>query len=131
MKKTMKMNVVLAMVLSMTLLFGATISANAASAEVKFDVKQTDINLAINVPTTLPIIFNEDGTNTYPTNREIQNVGVLGCGCLKNVEMESTDAGWILLDEKVDTSKLPVDTKSVKIQNGYRGSTSCCESENK
>ena len=83
----MKMNVVLAMVLSMTLLFGATISANAASAEVKFDVKQTDINLAINVPTTLPIIFNEDGINTYPTNCEIQNVGVLGCVCLKKVDI--------------------------------------------
>lgn len=122
MKKTMKMNVVLAMVLSVTLLFGATISANAASAEVKFDVKQTDTNLAINVPTTLPIIFNEDGTNTYPTNWEIQNVGVLGCVCLKNVEMEATDAGWTLLDEKVDTSKLPVDTKSVKFKMGTEGS---------
>ena len=85
----------------MTLLFGATISANAASAEVKFDVKQTDINLAINVPTTVPIIFNEDGTNTYPTNWEIQNVGVLGCVYLKSVELEATDAGWIVLDEKL------------------------------
>ena len=78
-------------------------------------------NIAINVPTTLPIIFNEDGTNTYPTNWEIQNVGVLGCVCLKNVEMEATDAGWILLDEKVDTSKLPVDTKSVKFKMGTEG----------
>ena len=115
MGKTKKMNVVLAMILSMTLLFGATISANAASAEVNFDVKQTDTNL------TVPIIFNEDGTNTYPTNWEIQNVGVLGCVCLKNVEMEATDAGWTLLDQKVDTSKLPVDTKSVKFKMGTEG----------
>lgn len=108
MRKIRKMNVVLAMVLSMTLLFGATISANAASAEVKFDVKQTDTNLAINVPTTVPIIFNEDGTNTYPTNWEIQNVGILGCVCLKNVEMEATDAGWILLDEKEAGESKPI-----------------------
>ena len=37
------------------------------------------------------------------------------------MKMEATDAGWILLDEKVDTSKLPVDTKSVKFKMGTEG----------
>ena len=43
MKKTIKMNVVLAMVLSVTLLFGATISANAADVTVSFEVQKTDV----------------------------------------------------------------------------------------
>ena len=73
MKTTKKMNVVLAMVLSVTLLFGATISANAASASVTFKVEQTDINTAVTVPGQLPIIFNADGTNTYPSNWKIYN----------------------------------------------------------
>ena len=68
-----KLNVLLAAVLSVALLFGANISASAASAEVQFEVKATDVNVAVNVPTTLPIIFNEDGTNTYPTNWTIEN----------------------------------------------------------
>ena len=73
MKKTMKMNVVLAMVLSMTLLFGATISANAAESSVLFTVEQTNVNTAVTVPGQIPIIFNADGTNTYPTNWIIYN----------------------------------------------------------
>ncbi|MBQ8803220.1 MAG: hypothetical protein IJZ53_06290 [Tyzzerella sp.] len=121
MKKTKKMNVVLAMVLSLILLFGATISANAASAEVKFDVKVTDINLSVNVPTTLPIIFNEDGTNTYPTNWEIQNVGNLAGVYLKTVELEATDAGWIVLDKDENVSTLPADTKAIKFKMGKEG----------
>ena len=45
MKKTKKMNVVLAMVLSMTLLFGATISANAADVTVSFEVQKNRCQL--------------------------------------------------------------------------------------
>ena len=70
MKKTKKMSVMLAMVLSVTLLFGATISANAASSTVTFTVEQSDITTAVTVPGQLPIIFNADGTNTYPTTQD-------------------------------------------------------------
>ena len=40
-----KLNVLLAAVLSVALLFGANISASAASAEVQFQVKATDPNV--------------------------------------------------------------------------------------
>ena len=77
MRKTKKMNVVLAMVLSMTLLLGATISANAADVTVSFEVQKTDVNLDMTVPSELPIVFNYDGTNTYPTNWRITNNSTL------------------------------------------------------
>lgn len=116
-----KINVLLAALLSVTVLFGATIPVEAASAEVKFDVKATDINLSVNVPTTIPIVFNEDGTNTYPTNWTIENISTIAGIHLKKVELEATDAGWILLDEDEDVTNLTADTKSVKFSMGLEG----------
>ena len=113
MKKTKKMNVVLAMVLSMTLLFGATISADAAEASVLFTVEQTNVNTALTVPGQLPIIFNADGTNTYPTNWKIYNNSELGAVQLSLAELtERSD--WKLVNEAKDIKKNAHDTKEIK-----------------
>ena len=78
MKKTKKMNVVLAMVLSMTLLFGATISANA----------------------------NADGSNTYPTNWIIYNKSEIAGVHLVTTDLKVRDGGWELLNESEDITKI-------------------------
>ena len=117
MKKTKKMNVALAMVLSMTLLFGATISANAASSTVTFTVEQTDITTAVTVPGQLPVIFNANGTNTLPTNWRVYNNSELGAVRLKLVELtERSD--WKVVNEATDITKNTHDTKEIKFYMG-------------
>lgn len=115
-----KLNVLLAAVLSVTLLFGANISASAASAEVQFEVKATDVNVAVNVPTTLPIIFNEDGTNTYPTNWTIENKSAIARIYLYSVAL-TADNDWILMTGGMDPKFEDADSKRVKFYVGPEG----------
>lgn len=118
MKKTMKMNVVLAMVLSMTLLFGATISANAAESSVLFTVEQTNVNTAVTVPGQIPIIFNADGTNTYPTNWIIYNKSEIAGVHLVTADLKVRDGGWELLNESEDITTMSHDTKAIRFYMG-------------
>ena len=54
---------------------GAAIPVNAASADVKIQVEATTMdNVSVTIPTTLPIIFVEDGTNILPSDWTIENV---------------------------------------------------------
>ena len=121
MKKTKKMSVMLAMVLSVTLLFGATIPAQAADAVVMFEVQKTDVNLDMTVPSELPIVFNYDGTNTYPTNWRITNNSSIAGVHLVSVELSSGGSGWTLLGEEEDTKTLEHDAKAVKFHVGKPG----------
>ena len=112
-----KLNVVLAAVLSVALLFGANISASAASAEVQFEVKATDMNVSVNVPTTLPIVFNEDGTNTYPTNWTIENTSTIARIYLYSVQLNATN-DWTLMTGGMDPKFTEVDSKEIKFYVG-------------
>ena len=117
MKKTKKMNVVLAAVLSVTLLFGGVISAQAATAEVTVEIEATDVNTAVTVPTVLPIIFNADGTNTYPTNWTIQNNSQIARVYLYSIKVDAVN-DWTLMTKAQDPIYNDVDAKKIKFYAG-------------
>ena len=78
MKLLVKGNKIVAAILSLVVIMGAAIPVNAASADVNIEVKATTMdNISVTVPTTVPIVFNEDGTNTLPSNWTIENIVVL------------------------------------------------------
>ena len=112
-----KLNVLLVAVLSFALLFGAVVPAQAASAEVQFDVKATDVNVSVNVPTTLPIVFNEDGTNTYPSNWTIENTSTIARVYLYSVALTATN-DWTLMTGGMDPKFTDVDSKQIKFYVG-------------
>lgn len=112
-----KLNVLLAVVLSVALLFGANISASAASAEVQFEVKATDANISVNVPTVLPIVFNEDGTNTYPTNWTIENERGIARIYLYSVALTAAN-DWKLMTGGQDPKFTEADSKEIKFYVG-------------
>ena len=119
MKKT---NVIIAAALSMVVLFGAAIPAKAASTEVTIEVKETIMdNVSVTVPTNLPIIFNEDGTNTLPTNWSIENISTIAGIHLAQIEMDGSGTGWKLLAESEDTKTMPVDSKAIQFSVGKEG----------
>jgi lysophospholipase L1-like esterase len=69
-----KVKVLLASLLSITVVLGTVVPSYAAEpvSEVKIEIEATDMNVSVTVPSTLPIVFNADGTNTFADN--YQNV---------------------------------------------------------
>ena len=117
-----KINKILVASLAVLLLCGTSICANAASSNVNIEIKATTMdNVSVTVPTALPIVFNEDGTNTLPTNWTIENRSTIAGIHLSQVEMHSPDEKWQLLSETEDTKTLPVGTKAMQFSIGKAG----------
>ena len=118
-----KIKVLLAALLSVTAVLGGVNTAHAAqSAEVMIDVKATALDqTVVTVPGTLPVVFNEDGTNLLPSDWSIENGSSIAGIHLKKVEMDAKESGWKLLEDSADTKTLPVDTKSIQFYMGKAG----------
>ena len=121
MKNLVKGKKILVAILSMVVLVGAAIPANAASADVNIEIKATDMNMSVTVPSTLPVVFNEDGTNTLPSSWKIQNNSTIAGIRLVRVDMDGSENGWKLLQEEIDTKTVPRDRKSIKFFVGREG----------
>ncbi len=118
--KTMKK--ALAVILSITALLGATIPVNAASVDVNIEVKETIMdNVSVTVPTSLPIVFNENGTNTLPTNWTIENKSAIAGIHLSRIDMDAEESEWKLLAGSENAKALAADTKSIKFSVGKAG----------
>ena len=73
-----KIKVLLATLLSVTVVLGAVVPTYAASSDVNIEVKATSMdNVSVTVPTSIPIVFNADGSNTLPTNWTIENLSAI------------------------------------------------------
>ena len=117
-----KLNLALAAVLSVVTLFGAVIPVNAASAEVTIEVKQTLMdNVSVTVPSLLPIVFNEDGTNTLPSTWKIENISPVAGVHLAKIDMNGGNSGWKLLPDSVDTKTMDTDVQAIKFFVGKEG----------
>lgn len=123
-----KINKILVASLAVLVLCGTSLCANAASSNVNIEIKATAMdNVSVTVPTTLPIVFNEDGTNTLPTNWTIENKSTIAGIHLSQVEMHSSDAKWQLLSHTEDTKTLPVGTKAMQFSIGKAGALKMVE----
>lgn len=117
-----KWNILLAALLTITAIMGASIPVEASSSVVNIEVKATTMDqVSVTVPTLLPIVFNEDGTNTLPSNWTIENKSTIAGIHLKQIDMSSKGDAWKLLAESKDTKTLPVDTKAMKFSVGKEG----------
>lgn len=132
-----KIKVLLAALLSVTVVLGATVPTYAASSDVNIEVKATSMdNVSVTVPTTIPIVFNADGSNTLPTNWTIENMSTIAGIHLSQIDMNAEDSGWKLLADSENVKTLSADTKSIKFSVGKSGAlklvvpTSGTESEN-
>lgn len=122
MKYLVKGKRVLVAILSMVVLVGAAIPVNAASADVNIQIKPTTMdNVSVTVPTTLPIVFNEDGTNTLPSNWTIENISSLAGIHLSTVDMNANSSGWKLVKETASVKSQTVNGKAIKFFVGVSG----------
>ena len=86
-------------------------AADTATTDVMFEAEAPVVDVM--VPSTLPITFNNDGTNTVPTNFEIKNNGT-NTVALSYVEMDAGDSMWRLLPENYDMSELIPSSQDIK-----------------
>ena len=96
-----------------------TIMPASASTTVKIETRATQMN--VTVPSSIEFVFNEDGTNTTPTNFEITNNSNIARISLVKVQMSSQSTQWRLLPETADTKLLAVDSKDIQFYMGAQG----------
>lgn len=114
-----KMKVLMAALLSVTVVLGAVVPANAASTDVEIKVEATDMDkVSVTVPSTLPIIFNADGTNTLPSNWTIENNSTFAGIHVSQITLDAEGSGWKLLGELERVADLTADTKAMKLSIG-------------
>lgn len=109
---------ILSLVLAAILTVGAVMPAYAAEKEVDvtIEVKATDVD--VTVPTTLPVVFNADGTNTYPETFTITNNSEIARLELSTASVDAENNGWGLTT--ADAKTLAADTKDVKFYAGIK-----------
>lgn len=88
----------------------------SASTDVKIETKATEIN--VTVPSSIEFIFNEDGSNTLPTNFNITNNSQIARVSLVKAELDAANSGWRLLPSTSDTRLLAVDSKDIQFYMG-------------
>ena len=96
-----------------------TIVPASASTTVKIETKATQMN--VTVPSTIEFIFNEDGTNTVPTNFDITNNSQIARVSLVKADLSAQTSQWRLLPESANTKLLPVDSKDIQFYLGLQG----------
>ena len=121
MKKALLSSLLVAGVLAGTAMpvFAAEDLGKGFNSELQIDAKATTVN--VTVPSTAPMIFNEDGTNVVPTNFDVQNNSKIGGVFLSDIKLDSVDTGWNLLEESADLKVQAKDTKAIKLKMGKDG----------
>ena len=99
---------------------GTVASASNFGSELQIDVKATTIN--VTVPSTAPMIFNEDGTDTLPSSFTVKNNSKVGGVYLKKIALAAGNSGWTLLDSGADLKTQPKDQKKIKLYIGKKDS---------
>lgn len=117
-----KNKLVLSGLLSMLILGSAAIPANAAGfgSQVTIDAKATTVN--VTVPSSAPMVFNADGTNTVPTNFNITNNSEIGGVHLESISLAADTTGnWKLVNDTVDLKTQAKNTKNIRLKMGASG----------
>lgn len=97
------------------MLTSATATAFAANTStVNITTKPTLVDVTL--PTAYTIVFEADGTNTYP-NFEIHNNSKIGQIDLKNITAKAS-GNWKFAPDKTVLNRMPKDTKQIKLKLG-------------
>ena len=106
--------------LSLSLFLSMGMTAFAATA-VNIETKPTTVN--VTVPSTMAVVFNEDGTNTLPTNFSVTNNSKIGGVSLTDISVNSGSTGWNFCSANTDMRTKAADTKDIKFTMGKEGTT--------
>ena len=114
-------NLILSGVLSIGILSSMGVNAFAAGTAVNIETKATTVNMS--VPSTMAVVFNEDGTNTLPTNFTVTNNSKIAGVSLTKIDVNAGSSGWSFCDASTDMKVKPAGTKDIKFTAGKEGVT--------
>lgn len=119
----MKMrNLILSGVLSLGILGSMGTNAFAAGGTaVNIETRATTVNMT--VPSTMAVVFNEDGTNTMPTNFTVTNNSKIAGVSLTKIDVNAGSSGWNFCNADQDLKVKPAGTKDIKFTAGKEGVT--------
>ena len=103
------------------MVMGSTVPAFAAEfgTQLQIDAKATTVNMT--VPGTAPMIFNENGSNTVPTDFTITNNSSIAAVNLASINLDANASGWTLVPEITDVKVQAVNKKAIKLKLGAEG----------
>lgn len=104
--------------ISIGVLSGMVTPASAGTS-VNIQAKPTTVNMT--VPSTMAVVFNEDGTNTLPTNFSVTNNSAIAGVSLVKIDVDAGSTGWNFCQSTVDLKTRPADTKEIKFTAGKSG----------
>ena len=121
MKRSKLNKILLSSILSLGVLASTASVANAAdfTSQIEVEVKATTVN--VTVPSSAPFIFNEDETNTLPSNWSVTNNSNLSKVYISKISIDGTDAGWKVVNDTYDLKTMSVNTKNVRLKFGKEG----------
>lgn len=93
---------------------------NGENVDVNIQAKATTVNVTIS--DTAPFVFNEDGTNTTPSNFTVTNNSELGGIHLVSANFtQVADKGWTIENQDYSFKTTANNTKKVALQLGAEG----------
>lgn len=95
------------------------LAGDTKTSEITIDAKATTVN--VTVPSSAPMVFNEDGTNTLPSNFDITNNSDIAGVHINSIKLDGTDTGWSVLKESADLKTQKKNLKKIKIKMGVSG----------
>ena len=95
-------------------------AGNGGNVNVDIQAKATTVN--VTVSDTAAFVFNEDGTNTTPSNFTVTNNSeIAGLHLVSANFTQEADKGWTIEDQNYSFKTMAKDTKKVALQLGAEG----------
>lgn len=113
--------ILLSSALCVGMLANTSLVANAADFGSQIDIEVKATTVDVTVPSSAPFVFNEDETNTLPSNWTIKNNSKIARVYVSKISVDGTDASWKVVDGTYDLKTMPVNTKNVRLKFGKEG----------
>ena len=98
-----------------------TDAQGSVGSTLTIEAKATSVN--VTVPTTAPFIFNENGSNTVPSDFKVINNSEIAGVYLASLTLDSKQKGWKVVDADYDLKAMDVNTKNIRLKFGIEGDT--------
>lgn len=96
-------------------------AATTGSYGTSVDIEVRNETMDMTVPTTLPMIFLEDGQNTLPSNWKVTNNSAKSNVYLSKIAVDGSESGWQVVADDYEISSAK-DLKALELKMGVKSS---------
>lgn len=89
------------------------------NSNLNIEIKATTVN--VTVPADAPVVFNENGTVTTPSDWSVTNNSAIAGVHITKVSVNDAAKKWRVVDGSTNLTSMPVNTKSIRLKFGKEG----------